>query len=239
MQNEGKPKDNHKAWREMRLAQMVGDGRQKRGLSRAIEDLSSDPVVTTHVPDENMAFLNVVNASLVTAGVSPPPPNWEQVLHEAKQQQDLLNEQSAERIRLLREAQREEEAQWVQELERIAMELGVEAKDISGDAAHCLQGLTGEDLKRTWSEKWWESPERDEDYYSMHEDDFDESDPEHLEHLRDAATAELDGLKHEVGPGLAALIETGETPWSLQRNAASAGFTGVKAYLAWRAGGTQ
>ncbi len=247
MENEGKPKDTYKAYYESRLASRVGDGRQKRGLSPAIEDVSADPLVTADVPQENMAFLDLVNNALVAAGVCPPPPDWDELLQRAKQQQELLNAQVAERLRAMREEHDqftameeamalEHEADCQRERERIATVLGVNADEISIMAAQCLWGLSDEGLKDGWSQKWWERSalNDDERYAEMAEDDWAESDPEHLQRVRDADAESLAALKSEAGADLAALIEEGETVWSLERNAAAAGFFQVKDYLLWR-----
>jgi hypothetical protein len=244
MESEGKPRDNSKAYYESRLASRVGDGRQKRGLSPAIEDVTADPLVTANVPGENMAFIDVVNSSLVAAGVCPPPPDWDQLVLRAKEKQVLLDAENAERLRALRE-EREGlaaqdmtyEADETQERERIAAELGVDVGSIAGQAAQCLWGLTGEALKLGWAEKWWESSAHDDERYAaMADEDWHEQDQEYA---RAAAVADASaaGVRADVGADLAALIEEGETDWSLERNAAAAGFFRVADYLRWRRDG--
>ncbi|TXI19944.1 MAG: ATP-binding protein [Roseateles sp.] len=297
MESEGKPKDNYKAYYEMQLANRVGDGRQKRGLPPAIEDVRADPVVTTEVPAENMAFIDLVNSRLVQAGVCSPPPDLIELIERARKQQEILN---AERVELLlqdrsmREAQnRENEAAgaefdaWFEnERSRIAEALGVPIEQVWSEVVFALEGLKGEALQDAWAQKPWgddcgslsggfgyqrkdqEERVRIATELRVSTKDLDADALEHLhgkqgEELKqawadwkgkwdghwaamaaDAAAVtlnrdaeEMAKIKRDVGEGLSATIDPHETKWSLERNAAAAGFFGIADYLAWRKDG--
>lgn len=137
MEAEGK-RARGAAWRERYLVDRAGTGRTKRGLSRAIDDVATEPAVVT--PEENMAFIDYQNTRLVQAGVCPPPPNWTEVLDRARDaQQQIESDLRAERERqaaqdaaeqaefdsFYEEMQREEQAA----RQRLALLLGTNADE--------------------------------------------------------------------------------------------------------------
>ncbi|MGK9145863.1 ATP-binding protein [Xanthomonas euvesicatoria] len=250
MEGEGK-RARGEAWRERYLVDRAGTGRTKRGLPRAIDDVATEPALVT--PEENMAFIDYQNARLVQAGVCPPPPNWTDVLDRARSAQQQIEaelrakrerkeaEDAAEMAKIdafFEEMRREEEAA----RQRLALLLGVDADEISGEALDRLTapGLTDNDVRALWSEKPW--AEYEEQLYGVpydYEDhgpephdgetdtDADEESPDN-----DPAAVEASAF---YPPELRALIQPGETTWALERNAAAAGFYRVEDYLKWRA----
>ena len=77
-------------WRQRYLVDRAGNGREQRGLPRLIEDVSGDPVVLDSPPDENMAFIGRVNASLSGLGAATTRPDWSTVLERAASDQALI-----------------------------------------------------------------------------------------------------------------------------------------------------
>lgn len=236
MEAEGK-KASGDAWRERFLADRVGSGRIKRGLTPLIEDLSSDPVVTGAVPEQNMALLSIINAELIQSGVCPEPPNWALVLEQARHDQEALNAQGLEE-RAARKAQQEaDERESNQQLEdaksRIAEILSLELSAIPENAlAHLCQcwvyGYDPDGIKSEWADI--NSPSPDYEYEPEDFSDWDlnaDDDP-------DTETAVKDDGLYRVDPDCRQYVKDGETWWLLERNAAAAGFQRVEAYLKWR-----
>lgn len=94
---EGKPA-NGNAWRERYLLERTGNGRQKKGLSKAIEDI---PVtfLNTQIPEENSTLIKLINLNLTDSGLNPEDPDWNSILEIAQieaEKQKLLNESSDE-----------------------------------------------------------------------------------------------------------------------------------------------
>ncbi|ELF6204798.1 TPA: ATP-binding protein [Pseudomonas putida] len=87
-------------WRERYLVDRAGNGREQRGLPRLIEDVSGDPAVIDSPPDENLAFIGRINASLSGLATEATTPDWPSVLERAAVQQTLSSaEQSIEPAR--------------------------------------------------------------------------------------------------------------------------------------------
>lgn len=233
MEGEGKKALRNIAWRERRLVERVGNGRQKRGLPGVIEDVSSDPLVTAHVPEENMAFVDHVNTGLVLAGVCPPPPDWNEVIERARQEQlrvvkensNLAAEETIQEAmqEAAYEAWRDEE---MRERKRFVEVLGVSVEDISDLAFDWMyqvaQGGDDVEIRRMWESKGWEQPDYDEDEFWAEADAMQQQTSE----SRDPRPY----LDEKYWP----LLQEGESWWSLERNTAAAGFFDVPEYLKWR-----
>ena len=251
MESEGKPRDNYKAYHEMQLANRVGDGRQKRGLPPAIEDVRDDPVVTSQVPAENLAFIDLVNSRLVQAGVCPPPPDLSDLIERARKQQEVLNAERAEQMlqeRTMLEMEQEESDAWYElQRGRLAQVLGVPINEICSEDVFDLEGLADEALEAAWAQRPREEDRGPSNVGFGHLGQDEEargpidtkrriestaSDAQPAALNRDAE--EMASLRSEVGESLLATIEPHETKWSLERNAAAAGFFGIADYLAWR-----
>ncbi|KKI36136.1 DNA mismatch repair protein MutL [Burkholderia vietnamiensis] len=226
-------RSNGAAWRERYLVDRAGNGRVKRGLPRAIDEIADDAAVET--PDENMAFINVVNARLVQTGACPPPPNWEKILERAHADQQAVEAElraHAQEQRAIDEERRADEYAMCEQIaedekaerERIATVLGIAPEEIDSAAFSYLAGLPDDDVRSIWPSKEWERDERDYDIRVM---DIEEA-------LADDEPSIFDSVPFYTSE-LQALVQPGETTWALQRNAAAAGFSDVEDYLKWRA----
>jgi hypothetical protein len=249
LEMEGKHGRQNEVWRSRYLTDRAGNGRVKKGLSRAIEDVSADPVLSEPVAEESMALISVVNAHLVEGGYSPPPGNWAEVLRDALQaQKDLWTAQQEEREHLKRlgqeademEAERaaEQEAIDAEDRQRIAALLDIDAAEIDEVALSELRWLSTdtpeqiECLRQDWLNKSWEHPFDEEAYDQMLAEWAAEEAADEEKHVDD------DSIAHDVRnfypENLATHIQPGETQWMLERNAAIAGFHDVASYLMWR-----
>jgi hypothetical protein len=241
MEREGKKATGH-AWNERWLVDRVGSGRQKRGLSPVIVDVSNDPIVIAPVPEQNIALLSIINASLTESGLSPMPPDWNAVREQALRDQAIRTEElrvDAERDALERA---EEEQSYARMREEAAVAVGkilgldlttVSNEDLTNLVDYFLYFSDDEfDIKRAWESKDWED--------RCHPDDFMEGDNLDFEDPDDAGLfADEDGVN--AGDGLwrvaddcRQFIYEGENYWLLERNAAAAGFSRVEPYLKWR-----
>lgn len=231
-----------RAWGERFLVDRVGSGRMKRGLSPVIEDVSADPIVTEAVPEQSMALLSVINASLVQTGACPEPPNWDSVRDQARIDQQAVTE----RAREAHEARKAEDAEFERYINSVyedaaaqvhrilalsAAEIPVQALDyLTSAILHC--GYSDDAVKRAWTGKEWEG-------HCYHED-FDPIDREleaamEEEFEREIADEKpIAGELWRVDEDCRQYVNEGETYWLLQRNAASAGFHQVESYLKWR-----
>ncbi len=104
---------------------------------------------------------------------------------------------------------------------RIARVLGVAESVISRSAWQRLWEESEDEIKRLWAEKPWEKA--DQDFRDVMLAEFDE-----VEAAADDPRSRIDAALHH-------LLKPGETWWSLERNAAAAGFFIVRDYLKWRA----
>ncbi|KND62348.1 hypothetical protein BVER_01831 [Candidatus Burkholderia verschuerenii] len=115
------------------------------------------------------------------------------------------------------------------EAARIARVLGVAEDVISRSAWQRLWEESEGEIKRLWAEKPWERA--DEDFRDMvldcvEDEDVTDGDAPQARREHDPRNR-LDEKYHS-------LIDRGETWWSLERNAAAAGFYRVEDYLSWR-----
>ncbi|MDO1496499.1 ATP-binding protein [Pseudomonas putida] len=238
------------AWRERFLVDRAGSGREKRDLPPTIEDVSNDPVVVDPVPDENRAFIDYQNTLLAVAGTGSPTPDWSEVLTRAEADQKLIEAQHRVDTAQCASAQiqyDEEEATYWAEIEtyekaqteakeaalrRFATLFHVQVDEVHPDALCYLlrEDLSDDLLHALWTAKPWEA---DDQEYSG-DDEFEDGD------LKDAdppdgrqGGSHADSTAH-FSEDLQVLIRPGETAWTLERNAAAAGFFCVGDYLKWR-----
>ena len=154
-----------------------------------------------------MAFIDYQNARLVQAGVCPPPPNWTEVLDRARSAQQQIEAE----LRAKRERKEAEDAAEMAEIDPFF---------------ECEKPLA----------------EYEEQLYGV-PFDFEDHGPEphdvEIDTDVDEESPDNDPVAVEAGafypPEVCALIQPGETIWSLERNAAVAGFFCVEDYLKWRA----
>ena len=248
MEGDGK-RARGEAWRERYLVGRAGSGREKRGLPPTIEDVSNDPVVVDPVPGENMAFIDYQNTLLTVADTGSPAPDWSEVLTRAEADQKLIEAQhrvdTAQRVA----AQKydEEEATYWAEIEayekaqteaeeaarrRFATRFNVQIEEVHPDALCYLlrEDLSDDQLHALWAAKPWEADDQEGSaYYEFEDGDLDEADGHTGRHRAFPG----DSTAH-FSEDLQALIRPGETEWTLERNAAAAGFFRVGDYLKWR-----
>ncbi|WP_421556718.1 ATP-binding protein [Pseudomonas kitaguniensis] len=253
MERDGQ-KTRGRVWSERWLIDRVGNGRIKRGLSPVIEDVSANPIVTEIVPDQNMALLSVINASLVDSGACPAPPNWEAVREQALRDQGAL----AEIEREAHEDQKKQDAEFSLYIDSLYEDaaaevvkiLALDSAEIPAEALNYLAaaivnyGFSADDVKIAWGQKDWVKQHHPGEYY--HED-FDATDPENHELEAAIEAAMQDEFEREMGEekpiagelwrvdeDCRPLVKDGEAFWQLERNAAAAGFRTVESYLKWR-----
>lgn len=217
LEYEGK-KASGLAWSERILIDRVGNGREKRGLPREIEDLSSDPIVQAYVPEENVELIAQINADLFIRGLCPDAPKWDEILKNSvytgskKKEISTSMEYDEDDKAYFNMMQEMYAMELAQERERICSILGIDDTLLSAELMHYLEEQSEEEILRMWEAKPWLV----EDVVTQEEEDPD-------------PFLVINETYHEF-------IEAGETLWSLQRNAAAAGFHYVEDYLIWRAG---
>ncbi|MDX9626238.1 ATP-binding protein [Pseudomonas fragariae (ex Marin et al. 2024)] len=241
MESEGK-KANGNAWRERNLVDRVGSGRMKRGLSPAIEDLTAHPVVTTQVPEQSLALLTMINNGLIEKGLCPQPPDWAQVLKQARLDQQVLSERSREQ-KMLDEAYDEDKSRdidrWFKDAQpRIAEILGVAVADIPHSVLQYLcdgwvcHGFDEQDIRNEWACQCAE-PDFDDDPYDYFTEEELAEEQARIDRFNQEQLA-ADDPRRQLDKEYHSMVEPGETWWMLERNAAAAGFLQVEKYLKWR-----
>lgn len=244
METEGK-KARGNAWGERYLMDRVGSGRMKRGLTPVLEDLSASPVVTTEPPEPNMALMVSINNGLIEKGLCAPPPDWAEVLKQARADQLTVNEVTlARRAREAAQSEadrREVDQMFIDAQPYIAHCLELELAVIPPEALAYLcdiwvcHGCDEQDIRQAWLGRHWEE-QPDHDYIDDHWPDWTPEQEEEMERVN----AEFEASEAERDPrsGLDAdcrdLVQEGETLWMLERNAAAAGFWRIEQYLKWR-----
>lgn len=261
MAKEGKRKgEGSRVWYEMRLREAIGSGRQKRGLKTDADPLSSEEQEEALL-FTSTEFLVDVNDALIEAGVHPPPTDWTAVDRWAQQERLRIAQErrekaareseEAEEHRLWQAAAEQEEqdywAQCQQLLQLFSEVVGVPVGELDfycqQYVMHRIQIDESQDrnqLVETMKSVWATKPWLDE------YEDMEASFEDHKETIREpvvgmARTAPLD-FDDELAfltVELRSKVQPEETLWSLQRNAAAAGFgigsRGVESYLEWRA----
>ena len=117
MANEGKGKDEGaRVWREVRLHEAIGDGRQKRHLATDANPLSQEEQQVA-LPCTSDDLIQRINDRLIGSGACPPPPDWGEVERLALQQRL----RHAESRRAASEAEQQTLADYQRSLEEQAM----------------------------------------------------------------------------------------------------------------------
>jgi len=242
MEKEGQ-KTRGSAWRERYLVERVGTGRMKRGLPAAIEDLSVNPIVTTSVPEQNMSLLTVINAGLIDKGVCPPPPDWQQVIEQARLDQEVASEQCREQ-RMLEDAYSENEWRDERLLVKaqepfIARVLELELTDIPPEALQhfcemvAFYGCDEQDVRDEWARIQHGDGHEPELTFENDQDDYDQSLYDAFEGESESEIAN-DDPRGQLDQDCRDYVQEGETWWTLKNNSMSAGFWRVEDYLKWR-----
>jgi hypothetical protein len=239
---EGEGRSKHDAiWRETYLLERASNGRQKRDLPPVIEDLSAHPLVKQEAAPEDRDFIDAINAALVESGACPPPPNWVEVRKLAREAQERRAQLwAAERNEL--ETHDRERWEWASTYERdekarIVDVLQTAVEDIDPPAWSWLWGSDDETLRVLWADKPWEREVDPHLDLVPTEANLPDNVPssEELEADMQAYTEERDNPLARLDAKHKRFLIPGETWWSLERNAAVAGFFRVEDYLTWRA----
>lgn len=233
MEGEGN-RDRSKVWYEQRLVERANNGRQKRELSPVIEDMTTLPFLADPVVSEESDLIVTINARLVESGALPPPPDWDEVRRQARAAQKRRAEAWRAEVLEREECARQSDEHDREEMARIAKILDVAVDDIHPVAWSDLFYLEADQLQFVWEDKPWEREllaELDSDLY----DDEHFPTPEELKEEMQAIRREEDDASLRLSSEYHQMLEPGETWWSLERNAAAAGFHRVEDYLSWRA----
>jgi hypothetical protein len=237
LEMEGKPSSGA-VWRERFLLERAGSGREKKGLSSIIDELP-ETAMARDIPDVDLGFVELENSRLVDAGMCPAPPDWSAVLNAAREAQLGLEAQHLTRAaELQREAEEmreieEEQDRWYQE--HMAEMAQQEAQEQEASR------LVRERLIPVLGQKVVDSLDDDELCFfngAVSDDEIRAVCDTTLAQYRQAYfddIAESEAKAPVLAPDLQALVRGGETAWTLERNAAAAGFFNVKSYLEWRA----
>lgn len=235
MESEGK-KAAGSAWSERYLLDRAGNGRSSRGLGPMV-DLPSNEETMGFVPSQiPEGHLDRINVSLVESGNCPVPPDWTNILQRAVEAQARDSKQFAE--------------DYPDRLPPSATKGGSYGGGRRADAFN-LDGMSVEDKEAFLKERRRisEVTQIQEDQISMFDVEMcfgmsDDNLREFLGNLRDVPSDFDDSpdfrpsdLLESMNADLRALVRPGETSWSLERNAAAAGFYTVFDYLRWRDGG--
>lgn len=201
---EGKPA-NGNAWRDRFLLDRAGNGRQKKGLNKVIDDVPQY-IMDSSATEENMNFIELLNEELAVKNKNPAEPNWKEVIEEARQvglaSLEYLKSQAEEFEEenyqdYISSEEYEECEEWPPNDDFIYSE-----PDESKEFPPEYDGLVFPEEKRWLLESYTEN----EGFSNM-----------------------LEFLKWRKS-----LIYPGETIWILKRNSAAAGFTDILEYLKWR-----
>lgn len=238
MEGEGR-RHGGSIWYEQRLIERANNAREKREMTPVIEDLSVHPLVTAQVLPEDADLIVTINAALIERGACPPPPDWNEVRRQAREAQarrsKAWREEQEQRAREDELADAYYDEMEREERERIAKILNVEVGAVDPLAWNWLFGLDADQLQSAWEEKRWERAACAPDPDNFPDDSYPS--PEELE--ADLRRAEVEAEEISPMTRLKAeyhhLIQPGETWWSLERNAAAAGYFRVEDYLQWRA----
>lgn len=237
LEKEGKTKPGKKAWRERYLLDRMGNGRVKKGLPNESSNQSENLMLYAEVPVQDANLIDCINAQLILSGACPPPPNWNEVVERARQEQLRLAEklrQQANRDR----SEIEEFDQWMDqgiqaEREHCAKILGISTEEVPLAMMSYLsfsEGTPDEYVHELWESKPWEFVEGVQNIEMQTEEEEESGNDKWI----DDAVQEINNPKTRVNREFWHFIKDGETLWSLERNAAAAGFVNLDDYIQWR-----
>jgi len=247
MEREGK-KAEGKAWQERYLSDRVGNGREKRGLPRMIEDARLTEDIHADVAEENPLVIAHLNIALRSEQDPRLEPNWDTVMLRgilvflkraeascALSARDWVmfgDEMTDPGCLALSQQHQDEEIDYDRsEKERIAALLNIPLNLLTQNIFFFLWTETNDDddLIAAWHEKRWEACHEGQQEDDSWDDDYDYSGDADWE-------AEMQSA---VPPDWKPYMRPGETRWMIERNAAAAGFTvyfhSELKYLKWRA----
>ncbi|WP_217281853.1 ATP-binding protein [Burkholderia gladioli] len=294
MEGEGN-RDRSKLWYEQRLIERANNGRQKRELPPAIEDMTSLPYFADTAAAEDMDLVLSINARLVESGALPPPPDWDVVRRNAREAQwrisEARREARAEEARHDAAIAASELALEADELVRVAALLGVDAAAIDSEAWEYLYegirwGITDDYIRELWDAKPWAGKVDEDSIFYEQAEQYQQREVERIAKIVGMLETEISGAayrrlweeeegeirrlwaekpwekdtddvgleteeegvvrsnappvrpkddpRNRLAEKYHSLIAAGETWWSVERNAAAAGFHRVEDYLSWR-----
>ncbi|KDE34197.1 DNA mismatch repair protein MutL [Kosakonia radicincitans UMEnt01/12] len=234
------------AWRERYLTDRASTGREKKGLPGIIIDEGLSEAVSAQPAPEDAARLSFLNQQLNGAGTSAPAEtDWNSVvaagIEQTRVNQAIRGQQQKELEEwyasdeyvtgMLTDEQRaaeDEEQMWLEsrKLYYLSILPGVTEENLNDSALKFLAYMTDseEEELAAWGMRAWENSDqwyaRNTPSYSkadfLYEQDFDQS------------------LEKNVPADWHPFMQEGETRWSIERNAAAAGFMREMDYLLWR-----
>ncbi|KQY90972.1 DNA mismatch repair protein MutL [Paenibacillus sp. Root52] len=223
-------KTSGNAWRERYLIDRVGTGREKKGLGTPIEDVSNDPIVLAHVPNENAIMIDLINSGFSVRGLQPDPSELQRILEESvytpntvEQEEETYDEADA----FLEELFRQQEEVREVERSRVAALIGIENNSSNDFVLDDLSYLEDEEILQIWKSCYVEVNGRYE---------FIMDRKAQAENLEDPTENSEPDIFRVIEEKYHHLIQEGENLWSIERNAAAAGFFRIPDYLIWRSG---
>lgn len=206
------------AWSERYLIDRVGTGREKKGLPRPIEDVSQDPTFLSHASAEDISLITLINAGLHLSGRCPDEPDWDEVFKRSVYEEEVHisdPEEDKEMAEYYAYMDEMHEIEIQQQRERIAGILKVNPEELDEAAiTHFIE-----------KEEEAEFAEMEAEYQEYQLELEEEKKQRELD--QNNIFMILDSKYHQY-------VREGETVWSLERNAAGAGFFSIRDYLLWR-----
>jgi hypothetical protein len=230
LEGEGKKKSSQ-TWSELSLIERIGNGRIKKGLGEAIEDLGNDPVVQAFVPEENQILIAQINSDYHLRGLTPNAPQWEEILknslytgskeNSATHNNDFPYDDDEDHMYYVHCFGED----YLEDRKRICSILGINDSELDYYIYSHLEHESEENVREMWDSKPWEIDAQEEAEYYINLRQTEEKENEVKDQF---PSLYLDEECRQY-------IEEGETLSSLDRNAAAAGFRSIEKYLLWRA----
>jgi hypothetical protein len=251
----------NKAWREQRLIERAGTGREKKGLNNLVDYAAEQEIMNFIAPEPSVAFIDSINTSLINRGHNKPSidyktlitrsdeaveikkmnamfdeawnMNWE--FDYAKQDQEIEPEDEDPEWEAQRQMEYEQEAARINDLmDECASILQMEKREDAFELAVFLEDHNIYDqkyYKKIWEDKPWMLRVKDQVAYAKKYRYSDDMDDDEY-----VPQEVLDVFNIELGVSrhLMHLVKEGETKWSLERNADIMDFWSNDQYLLWR-----
>ncbi|MBU2761082.1 ATP-binding protein [Acidithiobacillus sulfurivorans] len=253
MENAGK-RPSGVAWRERLLQERMGNGRVKNGLDSglvAVDDAMMRLALESRNEDIRQQdsrlqdWIEAENNRLIEAGLCPLPPEWETLVRDSEKQ--LAEDRDRARVRDMEDRLADEhwgemiaqdnarDRQWYAEV------LGILPEELPDAAFDWYQSVVA---------PHYGDPElmaEREDFIrsAWHGNSYRFQTPKPWEHTQDeewdpwvheqenAAMAKAEEAK-QIPEDWVPHVQDGETRWTIEHNAAAAGFLEVLEYLEWR-----
>ncbi|MBP2195078.1 ATP-binding protein [Pantoea cypripedii] len=234
------------AWRERWLAERASTGREKKGLPGVISHEGIEAAVSAPPEPEDASRLSFLNQQLNGAGTAAPAEtDWNSVVAEGieqtrKNQAERLREQKAleewyaseeDASNMLTDEQRAAEADeqmWLASLKLHYLSIlpGATEENLNDRVVEFLAYMTvsEEEELAAWSMQAWENSDQ---WYARNTRSYSEADNLYEQDFDQP-------LEKKVPADWLPYMQEGETRWSIERNAAAAGFMQALDYLEWR-----